>query len=245
MCKEIKLLKGIRYSDDFGSEGMGRWNCVQNELLEVIAGEHKSWFESEIGRAKDSKRPKNRDSFLAECWAAYYLSNAGEWKNVTMNPKRPGYDLDLCFKDETDVTWNVQVKRPIWESEIINNGVIDFERLKKGKNITEVRSVSMYDPLKACVIKASKQLPQGENNILLIMSDNFLETIFHPFLESDCLRASQEHDKEKIITKILAINADLRIENEHVSLKARLIDIFDPKIQLHLKREMILKGVCN
>lgn len=184
-----KYLKPIKYNDAFGHNEV--WNDEIEKWLSSVPVEH---IEKNKGRFGKAGREKQRDNFLAELCASYYLQDKLGWNLKEISPIGSGnHELEYLFRDISAKEWHCEIKNSSWEKEIMDgDGDWDskVQRTKSPKYIKgDGRSFSFADSYEDQIRKAEKQLMLGNNNLLVILPDTFISPLVNPYIGENILEA--------------------------------------------------------
>lgn len=214
----------ITYPDYFGSHE--EWNKEANSWLKLLHVLDISAYQKSKKRVKN---PDERDGFLAEIKALYFIHSRG-LKILAIEP--PGankHKLDFNFIDNHDKNWSTEVKRPSWRLEIMHDVTLTkkqkLERLKKWRFINgEGRSYSDRDALIDPIRKAIPKFIKGENNLLIIVPEMFAITGLFPYFKVIAQEEVAKQDTTHVISAILILQPIL-IDGAPVNYKFILIEI--------------------
>lgn len=202
-----------KYRDDFGWST--EWNEEINKWLSFANSCDTNWFNTNKNRVN---REKQRDEFLGECKALYYIGEKLGCKIVQVEPTgKDDRKLDFLFEDRANNIWYVEVKSPSWmsvESKKIDARFPDSEqqraeaKRKRWEMPQHIKggggSISEKDVLEDAVRKGSEQFERGKNN-LLIITPNMVEGdlaigLSKQFNGGPVRECIEQYDTERVIS---------------------------------------------
>lgn len=232
-----------QYQDDFGHSE--EWNKEIEKWLAFANSFDSDWY---IANKLRVNREKQRDEFLGECKALYYIGEKLGNKIIRMEPDgRDNCKLDFLFEDMARNSWYVEVKSPSWrsvESKKIDNKFPDSklqQKEAKQERWTQPQhikggggSVSEKDAIKDAIRKASDQFLKTKNNMLII-TPNMIEgslaiALSEQFEGAPIHECIKECDAEQIISCVCILDTTLHsgnteIEYDKVFVKTKISTI--------------------
>lgn len=212
------------YGDDFGWNAV--WTHEQSLWLNTAFKYDARYFQR---AAKRVRTERQRDDWLAELMAAFYIKNAGGHLFQLEPSGRKEHSLDFSFTDEESQLWMTEVKRPSWRREIWDDDSLSTNqkkaRLQQPKFWNDGRSFSFDDAIADSVRKASQQFDDGHKNLLVIVPDTFVSLRYDTFLDNHIREWVSCYDERGTISAALVLEAILSAGSPGVEYHSRIISI--------------------
>lgn len=217
--------QNCRYNDDFGHSD--EWNKEIDKWLSFLYKVDNYSYNLSKKRVLIEKQ---RDEFLAELSAMYFISIINGCEIIEVEPKGKGNTkLDFTFIDKNREKWFVEVKRPSWRGEVVKNSSLSSEsklkRLKQPQFISgDGRSFSVNDAIEDPVRHALPKFALEQNNLLMILPNMFAQIAWMPYVHDQVMSTVRSIDQDQLLSSLLILEPSLLL-GQNVTYPSKLIQL--------------------